>query len=94
MNPKYYIEKEAQGNTLYRLQQQCNGNGFRIVQHSDITTQSKVSVAAPKEEVQFLKCICSSKWPKVFETIRINLLRFMMIGDEVNSNQGNAYTVI
>lgn len=94
MNPSSEMEKQAQVNTLYRVQLICRERGFRTVQHSDVSAQFKASVLALKEAAKFLKYINRSKWPDEMDTIRLNLLQSMKLDDEVTSNQGNEYSVI
>lgn len=94
MNPKCELDEKAQVNTLYRVQNLCRSNGFRTVQHTDVSAQFKAAVLALKEEVKFLKYIDDSTWPSGMETIQKNLLRSMILDDEVSSNQGNEFMVI
>lgn len=48
MNLNNEVIREAQVNTLYRLQQLCKQYGFQKSQQPDVSMQFKAAVAAPK----------------------------------------------
>lgn len=83
INPKSDLGKPTQVNTRFRVQQLIKINGFRTVQHTDLSAKFKAPIEALNEEAKFLRYIGDSSWPNGMETIRNNLLQSMKLDKEV-----------
>lgn len=93
-NPKSDLEETIQINTLHHIQLCCNMNRFRNAQPTDVSAQFKASVASLNGEVKFFKFIDNLSWPDGMDTIKKNLLRSMILDEEVVPNKRNSFTVI
>ena len=89
MNAKTKQEKTAQVHCLYRLRDVCRSNGFKSVQHTNVTKQFLLAVDALKEEAKFLKYLGELKFPPDLATIHHNLLRSTTLDNSISSNKGN-----
>lgn len=73
MNAKAEVGIEAQVNNSYRLTDASRNNGFRTIQHSNVTKQYAIALSAIEEEHMFLNNIGKTEWPDDMDIIRRNL---------------------
>lgn len=94
MNPKTPVQEQAQVNTLYRVRDIFTTNGFRTIQHRDVTKQYLLSMNALKEEEKFLCSIKATEWPQGMEKTRETLLRSVHMDKELEANRGNEHKLL
>ncbi len=94
MNPDTKFGDKVQINTLYRVKDLYALNGYKTVQHEQVTEQYKLSLDALLEEEKFLKYLKADKWPAGTTTIRQNLLQSTVMDEELVANRGNDTVIL
>ncbi len=90
MNAKHRNGERAQVCTLYRVQDLYRQRSFsKAIQPNELARQYELSLYSIEEEEKFLNYIRPDEWPDEILTVRENLLKTMLLSDEVELNHGN-----
>ena len=94
MNASTDDEIEAQLHTLHRAKEYSLLNGLKVVQYTTINDMFKMSMLAISEVKKFQTYLGSTEWPAQMANVKNNLLRSTILDSEIESNQGNEYTIL
>lgn len=94
MNPKSELEEPLQINTLLRIWEICNANGFRTFQHTYVTVQFRQAWDALKEKEKLLKYGGAIEFLWDRDTARKNLWYSTILDKEFYANKWNNINIL